>query len=211
MSISNVVLHTLGATLTKKYGAEMTTWEINFVRFGFSGLCMLLLTLLLRMRDRLSWESCQSWQFQSYTSIKVLTTATHHCGSIPTTTNLTPSAPSEMELTEYGDEPSPSISPSSSFVHQEAHWYALPNLSRASWIRVIIGVAFVSFIHPALTNYAMFQIPLALLLTLESIGPLYSLPLALAMHNEYPSFRASIGAVFAVAGIVLLSLQGRPN
>ena len=63
----------------------------------------------------------------------------------------------------------------------------------------------------ALTNYAMFQIPLALLLTLESIGPLYSLPLALAMHKEFPSFRASIGAVFAVAGIVLLSLQGRPN
>ena len=63
----------------------------------------------------------------------------------------------------------------------------------------------------ALTNYAMFQIPLALLLTLESIGPLYSLPLALLMHKECPSFRASIGAVFAVTGIALLSLHGKTN
>lgn len=59
----------------------------------------------------------------------------------------------------------------------------------------------------ALTNYAMFQIPLALLLSLESIGPLYSLPLALVMHKECPSFRASIGTMFAVTGIALLSLQ----
>lgn len=61
----------------------------------------------------------------------------------------------------------------------------------------------------ALTNYAMFQIPLALLLTLESIGPLYSLPLAVAMYKECPSIRASVGAVLAVTGISLLSLQGK--
>eukprot|EP00536_Pseudo-nitzschia_multiseries_P000796 jgi/Psemu1/294176/fgenesh1_pm.10_\ len=109
MSISNVVLHTLGACLTKKFGVEMTTWEINFVRFGFSGVCML------------------------------------------------------------------------------------------------------SVSERALVNYAMFQIPFALLLTLESIGPLYTLPLTLVMHKQCPSFRALVGAVFAVMGIILLSLSGRTN
>ena len=61
----------------------------------------------------------------------------------------------------------------------------------------------------ALTNYAMFQIPLALLLTLESIGPLYSLPLSSVIQKEYPSFRASFGAILAVSGIALLSLEGQ--
>jgi drug/metabolite transporter (DMT)-like permease len=55
----------------------------------------------------------------------------------------------------------------------------------------------------------MFQIPLALLLTLESIGPLYSLPLSLLIDRECPSFRTSVGAVLAVTGIALLSLQGK--
>lgn len=55
----------------------------------------------------------------------------------------------------------------------------------------------------------MFQIPLALLLTLESIGPLYSLPLALVIQKEFPSLQASVGAVLAVSGIALLSLEGR--
>lgn len=63
----------------------------------------------------------------------------------------------------------------------------------------------------ALTNYAMFQIPLALLLTLESIGPLYSLPLALIIQKECPSFRASFGAILAVSGIALLSSEGRQD
>jgi len=198
MAVSNVFLHTLGVSLTKKFGVEMTTWEINFVRFGFSGLCMLLLTALMFVRDRIwqvslkSLQSLKSSDLQSTDLKLVSTTAKHHYDAIPTAVTRTQAA-------------------SSNSTHQEAPWYMLPNLSRESWIRVTVGVVFVSFINPALTNYAMFQIPLALLLTLESIGPLYSLPLALLMHKECPSFRASIGAVFAVTGIALLSLHGKTN
>ena len=180
MALSNVVLHTLGATLTKEFGVEMTTWEINFVRFGFSGLCMLLLTVFLQTRYRLS---------QNQPLAGATTSETQNYGSIPT-----------------NDYPT-----SSQHLGTETPWYALPSLSRASWIRVTMGVLFVSFLTPALTNYAMFQIPLALLLTLESIGPLYSLPLAIVLQKECPSVRASIGAVLAVAGIALLSLEGKQD
>ena len=180
MAVSNVVLHTLGATLTKEFGVEMTTWEINFVRFGFSGLCMLLLTVLLQTRYRFSQKQPLTGSTAS---------GTQNYGSIPT-----------------NDYPL-----SSQHISTETPWYALPSLSRASWIRVTMGVLFVSFLTPALTNYAMFQIPLALLLTLESIGPLYSLPLAIVLQKECPSFRASIGAVLAVAGIALLSLEGKQD
>jgi len=200
MSILNVVLHTLGASLTKKFGVEMTTWEINFIRFGFSGFCMLFLTVLLQIRDRILRVTQDSTRQSSEFRLSNSTTASKY-------------SKSEYDSLLTTIE-SISTVPSSTFnfsAHQEARWYALPKLSRASWIRVTLGVAFVSFMNPALTNYAMFQIPLALLLTLESIGPLYTLPLTLVMHKEYPSFRASTGAAFAVIGIVLLSLQGRAN
>jgi len=190
MAVSNVVLHTLGAALTKKFGVEMTTWEINFVRFGFSGLCMLLLTCLLLLRDRISrFRLGQSQVYQPH----LTAFGTQQYGSVPMTSTLPSTSPSHQHDT----------------YSQENPWYALPKLSRASWVRVTFGVAFVSFMCPALTNYAMFQIPLALLLTLESIGPLYSLPLASVIQKEYPSFRASFGAILAVSGIALLSLEGQ--
>mmetsp|Transcript_305 Transcript_305/g.785 ORF Transcript_305/g.785 Transcript_305/m.785 type:complete len:426 (-) Transcript_305:1234-2511(-) len=194
MSISNVALHTLGACLTKKFGVEMTTWEINFVRFGFSGVCMLIVAILLQIRDRVLQDpkgsKRQSSRFRLSPSAK-------HYNAIPTTTTTTTTVVSLDTSSIY--------SPS----HREARWYAMPNLSRASWVRVTLGVAFVSFMNPALVNYAMFQIPFALLLTLESIGPLYTLPLTLVMHKQCPSLRASLGAAFAVIGIILLSLNGR--
>ena len=118
MAVSNVVLHTLGATLTKEFGVEMTTWEINFVRFGFSGLCMLLLTLLLQTRDQI---------LQKQPLIGSTTSSTQSYGSIPTTDDPTHN--------NSADKP-------------KTPWYTLPKLSRASWLRVTLGVAFVSFMTP---------------------------------------------------------------
>jgi len=189
-------LHTLGATLTKKFGSEMTTWEINFVRFGFSGICMLLMSSIMRIQYQISQlysESSESVQFRSSDFKIASTTGTQSYGSVPTI---------DTNTSEH-------LLPSQSYYsnYENTQWYALPTLSLGSWVRVTIGVLFVSFMNPALTNYAMFQIPLALLLTLESIGPLYSLPLALVMDKKCPSLRALIGVVFAVAGIILLSLQ----
>mmetsp|Transcript_21893 Transcript_21893/g.52091 ORF Transcript_21893/g.52091 Transcript_21893/m.52091 type:complete len:426 (-) Transcript_21893:124-1401(-) len=192
VAILNVFLHTLGATLTKKFGSELTTWEINFVRFGFSGLCMLLLSSLLIVRDHILQDYSQSpgtSRSQSADLRKSSTTRTKHYGSVPT-------RDLDLSLPYCSNQ-------------EDTRWYALPTLPLRSWVRVTFGVLFVSFLNPALTNYAMFQIPLALLLTLESIGPLYSLPLALIIQKESPSLRALIGAVLAVTGIILLSFQGK--
>ena len=214
MALLNVVLHTVGATLTKKYATDLSTWEINFIRFGFAGGCMLLITVVLQIRDW-SKRMTMTTTTNSHTKklLSCLKTKTNtsfqsqeraslyqqqqHYESLPTrnTTKSMPSSPS-------------SVSP----IHPETPtscWYALPHLSGSSWIRILMGVVFVSFLNPALTNYAMFQIPLALLLTLESIGPLYSLPIFWILHKkkEGPSCRSTIGAILAVTGIILLSLQ----
>ena len=160
-SISNVILHTFGALLTKKYGDGLSIWEIGMIRFGFAGVVMLLISLACQMHRA--------------------------CHAQTSTTQ-----PDSRNSTSDADKA----------------WFDLPALGNVVWARIILGVLFVSFLAPALTVYAMFLIPLALLLTLESIGPIYSLPLSLLLQNEIPTIRATFGAILAVAGIVVLSFRG---
>jgi len=168
-SVSNVILHTFGALITKKYGVGMTTWEINLIRFGFAGICMLIMSIFMKTRRR-------QQQQQGF------------------------------ETAESG------ASTTSADTKKKEEWFDLPPLkSWALWMRISVGVLFVSFFQPALTNYAMFQIALALLLTLESIGPIYSLPLAYILQKEKPTIRAGVGACLAVGGIILLAFRGMPE
>jgi len=89
-------------------------------------------------------------------------------------------------------------------------WYTIPKttMTRRAWIQVSIGVTLVTFFTPALTNYALFQIALALMLTLTSVGPLYALPLSWILQKEKPTVRACLGAIFAVVGVIVLSFFG---
>jgi drug/metabolite transporter (DMT)-like permease len=155
----NVVLHTVGASVTKKYGAGMSTWQINMIRFGFAGISMAVLSFGLTMSNKFF---------------------------VATTT-------AQMSATI-----GPTVLP----------WYSLPSMIPSSWINVSSGVFCVTFLHPALVNYAMFQVPLALLLTLDSIGPLYSLPLSWVLQKEQPTCKACLGALMAVGGIIVLCFRG---
>jgi len=89
-----------------------------------------------------------------------------------------------------------------------AKWYRLPQLSVVSWMTVSIGVFFVTFLCPALTNYALFEIPLALAISLTATTPLYTMPLGFIMKGEIPSRKSLIGALFSVSGVVVLCLWG---
>lgn len=93
-------------------------------------------------------------------------------------------------------------------VFNKASWYRLPsNMSYQDWSKVSLGVVFVTFLCPALSNYALFQIALALALTLGSITPVYALILEWAiLRNKRPTLRAIIGASLAVAGVAGLSI-----
>mmetsp|Transcript_18869 Transcript_18869/g.24277 ORF Transcript_18869/g.24277 Transcript_18869/m.24277 type:complete len:405 (+) Transcript_18869:113-1327(+) len=160
----NVVFHTFGALITKKYGDRMTTWEICLIRFGFASIFMTSMSLFLWFKDNMAFL--------------------------------------------FTTKPDKQNSDTSNIQSEPIQWYSLPSAKPFSWLTVSVGVAFVSFLQPALTNYALFQISLALLLTLESIGPLYSLPLAFVMQHEIPTFQATVGAISAVTGIVILSFKG---
>ena len=65
-----------------------------------------------------------------------------------------------------------------------------------------------TFLCPALRNYALFQIPLAVALTLGCVGPIYALGIARFVRKENISKKVTIYTVGAVAGVVVLCLFG---
>ncbi len=91
---------------------------------------------------------------------------------------------------------------------RKSAWYRLPNLDWKGWVKISLGVLFVTFLCPALSNYALFQIALALALTLGSITPLYALFLEWIFHGKHkkPTLRAIGGASLAIGGVVILGI-----
>eukprot|EP00978_Attheya_sp_CCMP212_P020723 scaffold59642_cov52-Attheya_sp.AAC.1 len=85
-------------------------------------------------------------------------------------------------------------------------WYSLPYLTKKAWLQVASGVLFVTFLCPALSNYALFEIALALAITLGSISPLYAMLLDWPIQGIRPSMRKCFGASLAVGGVIILSI-----
>jgi len=85
-------------------------------------------------------------------------------------------------------------------------WYTLPQAGTNDWIKISIGVLFVTFLCPALSNYALFQIALALAITLGSISPIYALILEWPLTQKKPTLTAVTGATLAVGGVIFLSI-----
>jgi len=87
-------------------------------------------------------------------------------------------------------------------------WYKLPKLSRIGWLQITTGVGLVTFLCPALSNYALFQIALGFAISLGSIGPLYGLLLDWPFKGKRPTLCGCIGVVLAIAGVVILCVWG---
>jgi len=83
-----------------------------------------------------------------------------------------------------------------------APWYEMPTQSSRSWGRVTAGVFFVTFLSPAMSNRALFAVPLSLCLTLGSLSPIFCIPLVWLMKRERVSGRSIMGSVLAVLGVV---------
>jgi drug/metabolite transporter (DMT)-like permease len=88
-----------------------------------------------------------------------------------------------------------------------SRWFELPfkAMQRYDWLKVSVGVLFVTFLCPAMSNYALFRLNLGLCLTLNSLGPVYSLPLLNLMKREPITMRAVLGVLFVMLGIVVLT------
>eukprot|EP00300_Choanocystis_sp_HF-7_P015281 c18998_g1_i1.p1 GENE.c18998_g1_i1~~c18998_g1_i1.p1 ORF type:complete len:278 (+),score=52.47 c18998_g1_i1:359-1192(+) len=87
-------------------------------------------------------------------------------------------------------------------------WFDLipPDLTHRKACLILGGIALVTFGSPALTNFAVFKLPVAVFLTLTSLGPVYSLPLIPLAEHRPLSARAVLGGVLAFAGVFPLVL-----
>jgi drug/metabolite transporter (DMT)-like permease len=177
-AIGNVFLDTYGSLLTKKYGVGMSTWAINLVRFGSAGIFMAIISIVSNLIMTLKKRNKLSTD---------------------------PEIGSDNENNNASNNNNNNNSSSSSSSNQRP-WYLLPKMNLMSWIKICIGVLFVTFLCPALSNYALFQISLALALTLGSIAPLYALILEWPLQGKRPTIRATIGAFLAVGGVGILSV-----
>ena len=80
-------------------------------------------------------------------------------------------------------------------------WSALAPCSQplGIWLKVAAGALLVTFLSPALGNYALFGLPLGIWSALNSLGPIWSVPILFILRGETTSSRGLVGAGFAVA------------
>lgn len=204
LAVANVFLDTYGSLLTRQYGVGMSTWNIALIRFGFSAAFCIVLSSILHLRDVMVGSNVKR-KTEPPTSVRasVLQLLEYRLGK-----DIGTCTPTERVEREPSDTSDPGEEECSTTKNQRP-WYSLPKMERRSWLLISLGVAFTTFATPALTNYALFQIALALALTLGSIGPVYMVPLAWLIKKERPSLRSFLGAILAVAGVAILSFFGR--
>lgn len=245
MSFVNVVLDTYGAVLTKEHGGEFSVWEINLLRFGFASVVLVLVSLgMTGVNAALLPKRSKHTQAPTTSSSPVTMDNTKPiardegiirvvvCGEETHRDENNDATRTTDPILAFPSEPTMAVSTSP--------WYRLPPrtaMPRSSWMYVTMGVALVTVMATSLSNYALFEIALALTLTLTSVGPLYALPLTyfwttpMASWSSAPSstranptepntavqrqpvtLRAVFGAVLTLTGVVVLAFWGTlPN
>lgn len=149
-AVSNVILDTYGSVLTKQHGTAFTNPAINLIRFGTSGIFMILIVIVMKLRQR-------SENLDIRTS--------------------------------------------------DSKWFQIPRLHIKEWLKIGIGIGFVTFICPSLSNYALFKISLYLALSLGSTSPLFGFLIEWIMCKR-PTLIGIIGAISSVGGVVILAMYG---
>mmetsp|Transcript_89301 Transcript_89301/g.254950 ORF Transcript_89301/g.254950 Transcript_89301/m.254950 type:complete len:143 (-) Transcript_89301:856-1284(-) len=79
-------------------------------------------------------------------------------------------------------------------------------MTRRDWAAVAVGVIFVTVLTPLVMTWVMFELPLAVAITLSSITPIWALPVAFC-HGEVVTTKAVFGAALASAGVVMLAVK----
>ena len=87
-------------------------------------------------------------------------------------------------------------------------WLELPSLTTKGWLQITLGVAFVTFLCPALEKFALMQIALGLCAALTSVGPLYGVFMDWIFKDKRPTAPSITGAVLAIGGVVILCVYG---
>lgn len=197
---ANVFLDVFGSALTKKYGGSFTTFEINALRFGSAAVIMVAICVTMLCLSR--FDSSESEHEKM-----VPATTESSFDKVDAAALVTTTAVEDVSLLIF-----PTASESLSLVEEaekkdsSSAWYRIPVHTRKQWLLVTCGVLLVTFTCPALSNYALFKIPMGVSLTLTSVGPLYSMPLDWIVKRKVVHRVGVLGSIIAVAGVAILAL-----
>ena len=89
-------------------------------------------------------------------------------------------------------------------------WARMPTLSAREWRVVALGVVLVTFLCPALSNYALFRLPLGAWASLTALGPVYAIPIFYVLRREGTRPVGMLGAALASYGATLVSSSLAP-
>ena len=180
-AILNVLADSFGSFLTKQHAAGMTTWSINLIRFGFAGFVLVCISINMRLYRRHSSSKDGL--------IKTTDLARHNdvVGNTEHTSIINDDAAKNCNV---------------------PMWFELPSLTKKGWLQITLGVAFVTFLCPALEKHALMQIALGLCAALSSVGPLYGLFMDWIFKGKRCTGIGLAGVILAIGGVVILCIYG---
>lgn len=185
----NVLADSYGSLLTKQYGIGMTTWSINLIRFGFAGIVLLCISLSMRVHKK-CYVPTPMTAFED-----TAVSATARIDDNDSTLHESMSNEKTTTTTIKQNDIIPK-------------WFELPSLTTKGWLQITLGVAFVTFLCPALEKFALMQIALGLCAALTSVGPLYGVFMDWLFKSRRPTGIGFVGAVLAIGGVVILCVYG---
>ena len=225
----NVVIDVYALILTKQHGRGLGAWEISLVRFGFAALVMLFAILAARLAAFARRRSAARGAGPAGSA------GLGAAGSDPhadTPALLAPApglgaeqhggaggpAVAEAVAGEAGGgaagergEGAPGAAGASAGGDGVPEWARMPALVRRAWALVACGSVLCTFICPALSTYAVFQLDVATFSTLAATAPISSIPLVILLKRESVPPLGALGAVVSCLGVAFLgalSAQG---
>ncbi len=209
LAVMNVFLDAIGFVITKHYGTKLNTFDLNLLRFGEAGAMLTVWwggTKILRQ----CLHNTEADNKTVGVDCKGAELASEQAQEEGTCLQLGALCAAEVELEASGDgDEKLKVGLEQGQGQGQGQGQEVGvfwGMSREQWVYAAVGVLFVTYCCPALTNYALFEIPLAMTLTMGALGPLYALPLVSALKGEQISPRAIISALITVVGVVMVVL-----
>jgi len=207
----NIIFDVYGAVLVKQFAASLSPLEIACVRFGFAGVVLTALVggayavAALRgggARKRLggaqfvelassaahsdeagfSRASCDDEEAQSSVEATAAETTTDQSGLV-------------SETDDRGGS-------GGGGVPEWLRWPGRDEQTLRNWALVVCAILVVTVLCPALNNFALFRVHLAISQTLGGLGPVFAIPVTALLKREAVTLKACLGASLAVAGLV---------
>ncbi|CAD7947052.1 unnamed protein product [Amoebophrya sp. A25] len=183
----NVILDVAAAVMTKKWCKNWSPLDVNCVRFGSTAVIIGFLTVLARR-----------WMYIHVHRQNERACCNHEPSKVGGDVIIRDEKGHGEEELQHNEVVA------AEDLRKTARWYEMPTLCRKDWLFVSGAVFFVTFLGPTLATVALFRLPVALVIALTSVGPLYALPAVYIGKNESPTLAGIAGAALTVGGVALL-------